>query len=122
MTWRDSGARGFVVNLDFFLRAGFKRDALVVVICCGFEKVLIMLGLLEFEYALYGYWPTMVVLFECEAVALGSAFRCWTCKAVADFIIMGLLSVATESIEFIIEPSDECFLTCRDESCYPGTW
>ena len=64
----------------------------------------------------------MVALFECEAVALGSAFRCWTCKAVADFIIMGLLSVATESIEFIIEPSDECFLTCRDESCYPGTW
>lgn len=80
-----------------------------------------MLGLLEFEYALYGYWPTTVVLFEWVVMVLGCAFRCWTCKALADFIIIGLLSVAAESIEFIIEPSDECFLTCRAESCYPGT-
>ena len=37
MTWRDSVVRGFVVNLLFFLRAGFKMDALVVVVYCGFE-------------------------------------------------------------------------------------
>ena len=44
-------------------------DALVVVVYCGFEEGLMMLGLLELEYALYGYWPTMVVLM------LGFAFR-----------------------------------------------
>ena len=68
-----------------------------------------MLGLLDAEYAaaLYGYWPTMVVLL-------------CVFKAVVDFIpiIIGwLLSGAADSIDPIIELSDECFFTARLDCC-----